>query len=100
MNNTLVSGHLGFTIVKISQPFYLYELRDDLNLRIKTCDACAANKIPSKTIRAPLGDLRVGEPLDRILMDVLVPLPKAPRGISLCWLLLTVFLMDRSLCPT
>ncbi len=82
MHNTLLSGHLGKkkTVAKILQRFYWYELRDDLNLWIKTCDICAANKRPAKTIRAPLGDMRVGAPLDRISIDILGPLPKTPRG--------------------
>ena len=82
MHNSLLSGHLGNTktIGKTLQRFYWYGLRDDIKNWIRKCDNCASNKKPSKSPKAPLGDMRVGALLDRIALDVLGPLPKTSRG--------------------
>ena len=82
MHNGLLSGHLGRkkTTDKILQRFYWFGLRDDVNIWIKRCDTCAANKKPKRKPRAPMGDMRVGAPLDRLSIDVLGPLPKTSRG--------------------
>ncbi len=82
MHDSILAGHLGRkkTTDKILQRYYWYELREDVNIWLKKCDTCAANKKLPKTPRAPLGDMRVGAPLDRISIDVLGPLPLTPRG--------------------
>ena len=59
MHNSILSGHLGKkkTTEKSLQRFYWFGLRDDINIWIRKCDICAANKRPQKTPRAPLGDM-------------------------------------------
>ena len=78
----LSGGHLAKkkTRMKILQRFYWFGLRDDVNLYIEQCDNCGANKTPPKTPRAPLGEMRVGAPMDRLATDILGPLPTTPRG--------------------
>ena len=66
--------------MKILQRFYWFGLRDDVNLYIEQCDNCGANKTPPKTPRAPLGEMRVGAPMDRLATDILGPLPTTPQG--------------------
>jgi hypothetical protein len=82
MHDALLSGHLGTkkTREKTLQRFYWYEMRDDIKNWIMKCDICAANKKPNKNPRAPLGNMAVGAPLDRLATDILGPLPQTLRG--------------------
>ena len=77
-----LSGHLGRkkTISKISQRFHWYELREDVKIWISQCDTCAAVKRPPRKLRAPIGDMRVGAPMDRLSIDILGPLPESRMG--------------------
>lgn len=82
MHSSLMSGHLGKrkTREKTLQRFYWFGVRDDVNLWVKRCDSCGGNKPPTKTPRAPLGDMRVGAPMDRLATDILGPFPTSSRG--------------------
>ena len=82
MHNSVLSGHLGRkkTKEKLSQRFYWFEMREDINIWIAKCDVCGANKPPGKTARAPLGSMPTGAPWDRIATDLLGPFPITPRG--------------------
>ncbi|CAC5421923.1 unnamed protein product [Mytilus coruscus] len=82
MHNSILSGHLGKkkTKAKLSQRYYWYEMREDIDIWISQCDICGANKHPHKSSRAPLGTMPVGAPLDRLATDFLGPLPTTPRG--------------------
>ena len=82
MHNVLLSGHLGAkkTREKTLQRYYWFEIREDVNLWVKKCDECAANKEPCKFPKAPMCSMRVGAPMDRLATDILGPLPLTPRG--------------------
>ena len=82
MHNALLSGHLGQkkTREKVLQRFYWYGAREDINLWVLRCDVCSTTKPPTKKVRAPLGKLPVGAPLDRLSTDVLGPFPRTPRS--------------------
>ena len=82
MHNTLLSGHLAKrkTLEKTRQRFYWFGMADDINLWVLKCDVCNQNKTPQRTPKAPLGDMRVGAPLDRICADHFGPLPLTARG--------------------
>ena len=77
-----MSGHLGKnkTKEKVAQRFYLFEMRKDIRIWVSQCDICSANKPPQKSFRAPLGEMPVGAPLDRLAIDILGPLPLTPRN--------------------
>lgn len=82
MHNSVLSGHLGKkkTHQKIKQRFYWYEMKEDIQIWIAKCDICSANKPLTKTQRAPLGQMQVGAPMDRVATNLLGPLPVTPRG--------------------
>jgi hypothetical protein len=82
MHNSLLSGHLGQkkTREKTLQRYYWYSVREDVNVWIRQCDQCASIKTPTKRLRAPLGEMPVGAPLDRLATDILGPLPETSRG--------------------
>lgn len=82
MHDTQLSGHLGAkkTKRKLLQRFYWFQARQDVYQYVATCDICSSNRKPPKSARAPLGDMRVGAPLDRIGVDVIGPLPCTESG--------------------
>jgi len=82
MHNALSSGHLGRkkTRHKVKQVFYWYEMREDINAWVASCDVCSATKAPNRYPKAPLGTIPVGAPMDRLFTDLLGPLPETPRG--------------------
>ena len=82
MHNSVLSGHLGKkkTREKILQRFYWFGLREDSNTWVAKCHVCGATKPPGRTPKAPLGDMVVGAPMDRLSTDILGPLPETHRG--------------------
>ena len=82
MHNNVLSGHLGVrkTKEKLSKCYYWFNLRQDVNLHVRRCDTCAADKLPSKTPRASMGHLSSGAPWDTLALDYLGPLPETDRG--------------------
>ena len=82
MHDLVISGHLGCkrTKEKTVQRFYWYALKEDINLYIRKCDTCEANKKPPVTPKAPLGSLMSGAPGDFVPTDFLGPLPVTDRG--------------------
>ena len=81
-HNSLWAGHLGNkkTAQRIFGKFYWYALREDVSRWLAQCDTCAANKPLNKKPKAPLGDMRVGAPLDRLCIDILGPFPVSLSG--------------------
>ena len=82
MHNSVISGHFGRkkTIEKLLQRFYWYNVREDVHMWLLKCDICASTKSPYRAPRAPMGRMQVGEPLDRLSVDFLGPLPVTPRN--------------------
>ena len=95
MHCDILSGHLGRkkTKERLLQRYYWFGVREDINNFIARCDICGAIKLPNKTIRAPLGSMQVGAPMDRLATDIMGPLPETPRGepIYIYWLLQIIF---------
>lgn len=82
MHDSILSGHLGRkkTKDKILQRFYWFGLKEDVYNYIARCHPCGEIKQPPKSMKAPLGSMMVGAPLDRLSTDVLGPLPETERG--------------------
>lgn len=76
------AGHLGSirTMMKIRQNFYWVGLKDDARRYCQSCDKCAARKPEQKYPRGNLRQYMVGEPMERMAVDVLGPLPQTTRG--------------------
>jgi hypothetical protein len=57
MHNSVLSGRLGKTKTKekLSQRFFWFEMREDINIWIQQCEMGGAIKPPAKASRAPLG---------------------------------------------
>ena len=55
-------------------------MKKDVERYCRNCDKCTARKQSQKSLRAPLGDYTVGEPMERVAMDILGPLPLSTQG--------------------
>ena len=82
IDDSLLGGHLGQkkTREKALQRFYCSGIREDCNNWVSNCDACAKVKHPPRKPHAPLGEMPVGSPLDRLSMDILGPFPESTQG--------------------
>ena len=76
------AGHLGVrkTVFKVRQQFYWVNLQSDVLEWIKSCPTCCARKNPPRMNRAELENIRVGEPLERVGMDITGPFPVTKYG--------------------
>ncbi|CAC5415765.1 unnamed protein product [Mytilus coruscus] len=74
------AGHLGADkmLSRIQQLFYWPAMKHSITRYCKECDQCASRK-SLKQKKAPLGQYLVGEPMERIAIDILGPLPLPKR---------------------
>ena len=81
-HDAVTSAHLGVkkTVHKTKRKFYWYRLKESVRNWIRKCAKCGARKLPHKTPRATLQDYRVGAPMDRLVTDILGPLPISEQG--------------------
>ena len=82
VHNSLVGGCLGQkkTREKALQRFYWSGISRDCNNCIAKCDECTKVKSPTCRLRAPLGEMLVGAPLNRLATGILGPFPESTRG--------------------
>ena len=76
------SGHMGQanTFERVKRSFYWYHMRDFCYRYVKSCSKCNLNKKSSKQKKAAMGIFHAGAPMDRVMIDILGPLTKTPRG--------------------
>ena len=77
-----VGGHLGIrkTLDKIRAKYYWPGLHMDVALYVGNCKDCNMRKQPAKLLRAPTQLVQVGEPLQRVAIDIMGPLPVTKKG--------------------
>ena len=77
-----LGGHLGqrCTMEHLLQNYYWHEMQTDAELYVQQCEECQRVKETRKQPRAPLGEMPVGGPLDRVATDIMGPLPKSAKG--------------------
>ena len=82
MHDIPSAGHLGVdkTLEKVKKAFYWPRMKSDVHSYCQECDHCAARKASPARNRAPLCQYLVGEPFERIEIDVFGPLPKSKSG--------------------
>ena len=82
VHNGVMGGHFGCrkTYEKVKIKYYWYEMKNDVNSWVLSCEQCASDKTPHKRPKAPLGSLGVGATLATLSTDVLGPLPVTPRN--------------------
>ena len=76
------AGHLGVdkTLDKVRQSFYWPAVSEDVRRYINSCDSCTARKLSRNKNRAPLGQFLVGEPMERVSIDIFGPLSLSKAG--------------------
>ncbi|XP_051816115.1 uncharacterized protein LOC127537562 [Acanthochromis polyacanthus] len=76
------SGHFGSTktLRRLRQGFYWGQHRRDVEDFCRRCDDCAAYKGPLDQSHAPLQQQAVGEPMERVAVDIMGPFPVTVRG--------------------
>ncbi len=75
------AGHLGSdkTLERVRQSFYWPAMSTAIKQYCQQCDRCSARK-PPKPTKGPLGECLVGEPMEKVAMDLLGPLPLTKQG--------------------
>ncbi|XP_045206353.2 uncharacterized protein LOC123558545 [Mercenaria mercenaria] len=76
------AAHLGSdkTLNKVRQSFYWPGVTESVKKFCQLCDTCTAHKLSKEKTKAPLGQYIVGEPMERVVMDILGPLPQTNNG--------------------
>ena len=75
------AGHLSpdKMISRIQKSFYWPAMKKYVVDYCRKCDKCAARKPSKQSNKAPLGQYLVGEPMERVVVDILGPLPLTER---------------------
>lgn len=82
LTHNLLSDQLGVkkTKEKVSQLYYWFQMKDCIKSCIRKLDVCAADKLPAKTPKAPVGLLRTGAPWDTLALGLFGPFPCSAHG--------------------
>ena len=86
------AGHLGQArTLKITQKSYYWPgYREDIELWVNSCLSCQTRKRPvGRRRQAPMQVVSVGEPMERVALDIMGPLPSSNRDNKF-----TVVVMD------
>jgi hypothetical protein len=80
MHDHSTAGHLGIesTYNKIKERYYWNQMYDDIREYIKTCNTCQRFGKPERN--EPLHSIKVIQPLERIGIDIVGPLPETAKG--------------------
>ena len=80
------AGHLGRnkTVANVKRRFIWPGMRKDAEIHVKTCELCAKYKTSGKTRRAAMKIFQVGEPMERLCIDIAGPFPETSEGNKYC----------------
>ena len=75
-----LAGHFSLeeTYRQIKIRYYWPQMYDDVRKYVKSCDECQRRGKNKRN--EPLHPIKVGQPFDRLGMDIVGPLPKTTRG--------------------
>jgi transposase InsO family protein len=81
-HNAVTAGHMGIrrTLAGVRTRFFWPKLRDAIQKWISRCAVCASRKPSLKKRRGPLQRYMVGEPMERVALDVSGPWPLSESG--------------------
>lgn len=87
------SGHQGVTRTfgRIREKFYWYSMSTDIQNYVASCADCNSNTKPTKHARCSMTKFHAGEPMERVHLDFLGPLPTTPRGNSFILMMVDQF---------
>ena len=80
------AGHLGRTktIANVRRKFLWPGMRKDADIHVRTCEICSKYKITGRTRKAKLSSFQVGEPMERLCIDIAGPYPETSSGNKYC----------------
>ena len=80
------AGHLGRnkTVANVKRRFLWPGMRVDTEVHVKTCDLCSRYKTSGKTRRAGMKVFQVGEPAERLCIDIVGPFNETSSGHKYC----------------
>ena len=87
------AGHLGRnkTIANVKRRFLWPGMRTDADIHVRTCELCARYKTSGKTRRAGMKVFQVGEPMERLCIDIAGPFQETPDGSKYCIIITDCF---------
>ena len=82
LHNSVTAGHMGVrrTLAAVRQRFFWPKMRQSVDKWCSECAVCASRKNPPKSRRAPLKKYQVGEPMERVALDIAGPWPLSENG--------------------
>ncbi|KAJ8349026.1 hypothetical protein SKAU_G00276150 [Synaphobranchus kaupii] len=82
VHGSVGAGHFGNnkTLHRLRGKFHWPGCRHDVELHVHCCDSCTGQKGPNQCSRAPLQQHLVGDPMERVGVDVLGPFPVTDSG--------------------
>ena len=88
-----LSGHFGIekTCERIRRNFYWPNLKQDVEIHVKSCYACNRSKHLRRKYCAPLQEHTTGAPMEQIHIDIMGPLPMSKRGNTCCLVIVCQF---------
>ena len=80
------AGHLGRnkTLSNVKRRFLWPGMRTDTEIFVRTCELCARYKTSGKNRRAAMKTFQVGEPMERLCIDIAGPFNESPAGNKYC----------------
>ena len=75
LHDHLTAGHLGtkMTIDKVKKQFYWYKYKEVIENWVQKCPLRQARRLLKLRPKAPMSQNRVGVPMERVCLDLLVP---------------------------
>lgn len=79
-----MAGHLGFhkTLDRIRYRYYFPKMSYYVRRYVQSCPDCQSKKLPAVTPAGLLQPLAVGEPFERVGIDLLGPFPRSAKGMK------------------
>ena len=87
------AGHLGRnkTMANVKRRFLWPGMRPDVDVYVKTCNLCSRYKISGQKRRAGMKIFQVGEPAERLCIDIVGPFPETVEGNKYCLVITDCF---------
>ena len=82
MHDAVTAGHLGTrkTLTVMQRRFYWPQMKKYVREWCKKCTRCAARKSPQRRAKAAMQRYQVGEPMERVAIEVMGPFPTSRKG--------------------
>ena len=76
------AGHQGIarTKARVKERFYWYRIGRDVAMYVSACPVCNKNKKSSRHGKVPMQEYQASEPMERVHINFLGPLPKTAHG--------------------